>query len=391
MNFAPTPEQAELKRAARRFLATRCASANVRAAMESETGLDEETWSRAARDLGWASIAVPEAYGGAGLAGRGWVELAAVAEETGRAVAPLPLLSTCLATSALLAAGDCAASSAHLPAIARGETLATLAFAEDAHARPLAIETTARSSGGDWVLAGEKRYVVDGHVADLLIVAARAPGTAGEDGVALFAVDGRAPGVTRTRVQTMDKTRPLALVTLRDVRVPDTGRMGDARVLRRALDRAAVFLAAEQLGGAERCLEMATEYAKARIQFDRPIGSFQAIKHKLADMFMAVETARSAATWAASVASTGDDAELAIAAPLAKSYCGEAFFRCAAECVQIHGGIGFTWEHDAHLFLKRARGSLALLGSPAADRERIAASLNLGDFTGSREAGKFEI
>jgi alkylation response protein AidB-like acyl-CoA dehydrogenase len=151
--------------------------------------------------------------------------------------------------------------------------------------------------------------------------------------------------------------------------------MGDARVLRRILDRAAVALAAEALGGAERCLEMATDYAKTRIQFDRPIGSFQAIKHRLADMLVSVETARSAAYWAACVVASDDlrnETELATAAALAKSYCTEAFFRCAAECVQIHGGIGFTWEHDAHLYLKRARASLSLLGSPARDRERIA-------------------
>jgi alkylation response protein AidB-like acyl-CoA dehydrogenase len=209
------------------------------------------------------------------------------------------------------------------------------------------------------------------------MVTARAPRTRGEDGVAIFAVDARSPGVTRERVPTLDPTRPLAVVKLRDVWVPGDARAGDASVLRRALDRAAIVLAAEQLGGAERCLEMATEYAKARVQFDRPIGSFQAVKHKLADMLTAVETARSAASWAASVADSSDDRELAIAAPLAKSYCGEAFFRCAAECVQIHGGIGFTWEHDAHLFLRRARASLTLLGSPAADRERIARSLGL--------------
>jgi alkylation response protein AidB-like acyl-CoA dehydrogenase len=374
MNFAPTPEQTELRRAARRFVATHCTSANVRAAMESEAGFDARAWSRAAKELGWASIAVPEAYGGAGL---GWGELAVVAEETGRAVACLPLLSTCLATSALLAAGDCAAAAAHLPRIARGETMATLAFAENTHADAFAIATTAVQRGGDWVLAGEKRYVLDGHAADVLIVTARAPGTTGEDGVALFAVDACSPGVTRKRTPTMDRTRPLAVVTLSDVRVAGDSKMGDGRAVRRALDRAAIWLAAEQLGGADRCLEMATEYAKARVQFDRPIGSFQAIKHRLADMLMAVETARSAATWAASVAAAEDEGELAIAAPLAKAYCGEAFFRCAAESVQIHGGIGFTWEHDAHLFLKRARGSLTLLGSPARDRERIAAHLGL--------------
>jgi len=192
--------------------------------------------------------------------------------------------------------------------------------------------------------------------------------------VALFVVDARAPGVAREPVETLDPTRRLATVHLRDVRVARAARMGSAVVLRRTIDRAAVALAAEALGGAERCLEMATDYAKTRVQFDRPIGSFQAIKHRLADMLVAVETARSAAYWAACVAASDDD-ELPTAAALAKSYCTEAFFECAAECVQIHGGIGFTWEHDAHLLLKRARGSLALLGSPARDRARIATNL----------------
>jgi alkylation response protein AidB-like acyl-CoA dehydrogenase len=375
MNFSPTPEQTELRRAARRFLTTHCASAQVRTAMVSAHGFDDDAWSRAARELGWTAIAVPEAYGGAGL---GWIEIAAVAEEIGRANACLPFLSTvALATAALLAGGDAAPWAAHLGGIARGETVATLAFAEGTHVDPLEIATTAEERDGGWVLTGEKRYVVDGHAASLLMVSARAPRTRGEEGVALYAVDAGAAGLTRERVSTLDPTRALAVVKLHDVWVPGNARGGDASALRRALDRAAIILAAEQLGGAERCLEMATEYAKARVQFDRPIGSFQAVKHKLADMLMAVETARSAAIWAAAVAASNDDSELAVAASLAKSYCGEAFFRCAAECVQIHGGIGFTWEHDAHLFLKRARTSLTLLGSPDRDRERVAQSLGL--------------
>jgi len=195
-----------------------------------------------------------------------------------------------------------------------------------------------------------------------------------------IAVDATLPGVERERVAALDATRPLAVVGLRDVRVGPDALVGYGPVLRRALDVGAVVLAGETLGGAERCLEMATDYAKARVQFDRPIGSFQAIKHRLADMLTAVETARSAALWAASVAGGGDGPspdELAMAASIAKSYCSEAFFRCAAECLQIHGGIGFTWEHDVHLYLRRARGSLTLLGSAARDRDRVAESLGL--------------
>jgi alkylation response protein AidB-like acyl-CoA dehydrogenase len=372
MHFAFTNEQAELKRGARRFLASHCGSAQVRAAMGSAGGHDVAAW-KSACELGWSALVIPETHGGAGL---GWVELVAVAEETGRSLACLPFLSTvCLGANAVLTAGDEAQQREHLPRIASGESRAALAFAEEASVDPVAITTVARDDAAGYVLSGTKRYVVDGATADLLIVTARSPATSGDDGVALFLVDARAPGVVREPVSTLDPTRRLATVELRDVHVGRGSRMGDARVLRRILDRAAVALAAEALGGAERCLEMATDYAKTRIQFDRPIGSFQAIKHRLADMLVSVETARSAAYWAACVVASDDlrnETELATAAALAKSYCTEAFFRCAAECVQIHGGIGFTWEHDAHLYLKRARASLSLLGSPARDRERIA-------------------
>jgi alkylation response protein AidB-like acyl-CoA dehydrogenase len=371
VNFAFTAEQAELKRSARRFLASHCGS-TLRAAMESGSGQDDAAWKTAC-ELGWPGLVIPETHGGAGLA---WVELVAVAEETGRTLACLPFFSTvCLAVGALLAAGDEAQRAQHLPRIASGEVRAALAFAEETSVDPLSIATVAREDAQGFALSGTKRYVVDGATADLLVVTARAPGTAGEEGVALFAVDARAPGIVREAVPTLDPTRRLSTVVLRDVRVPRGARMGSAGMLRRALDRAAVALAAEALGGAERCLEMATEYAKTRVQFDRPIGSFQAIKHRLADMLVAVETARSAAYWAACVAASDEEHELPTAAALAKSYCTEAFFRCAAECVQIHGGIGFTWEHDAHLYLKRARGSLSLLGSPNADRERIASTV----------------
>ena len=342
MNFGLTPEQAELKRSTRRFLESHCGSARVRAAMETDRAWDEAAWN-VARELGWPA-----------LTGLGWVELAIVAEESGRCLACLPFFSSvCLAANALHAAGD----EGHLRHLESGEIRAALASGDG---------VTARRQGDRYVLSGEIGHVVDGHTADLLVVAARAPE------LSLFVVELAAGDVTRRKEPTLDATRAMATLTLRDVPVPASARIGGAEALQTALHRAAIALAAESLGGAERCLEMATEYAKTRIQFDRPIGAFQAIKHRLADMFVAVETARSAATWAASVAASGDPSELPVAAALAKSYCTEAFFRCAAECIQIHGGIGFTWEHDAHLFLKRARGSLVLLGSSSRDREAIA-------------------
>jgi alkylation response protein AidB-like acyl-CoA dehydrogenase len=374
MRFALSAEQAELKRSARRYCAANWASAQVRAAAEGAKA-DAGAWRHLAGELGWASLVVPERFGGAGLGG---LELAVLAEETGRSLACVPFFSTvCLAENAILAAGDEAQLAEQLPRIASGEVRATLAFAEDTHADPWSVATVAREQGDGYVLSGRKRCVVDGATADRMLVTARAPGTKGDQGLALFAVDARVAGVRVEPVATMDATRPLAHVELKDVRVPLRARMGDAAALRRALDRAAIALACESLGAAERCLEMATEYAKTRVQFDRPIGSFQAIKHKLADLFTTVETARSAAWYAAGVASSGDDAELAVAAPLAKSYCTEALFRCAAENLQIHGGIGFTWEHDAHLYLKRARGSLTLLGAPSRDRERLAGAIGL--------------
>jgi len=375
MRFALSAEQAELKKAARGYLAAQWPSARVRALVEGSREEDPSGWRRLAGELGWASVLVPEAHGGAGL---GWVEATVIAEEIGRTLACVPFFSTaCLAINALLAAGDEAQRAEHLPRIASGQVRATLAFGESAHVDPWTLATTAREEGGGFVLSGTKRHVVDGGAADLLLVTARAPGTTGEHGVALFAVDARAPGVRVERTPAMDATRPLAKITLADVRVGRRAKMGDASAVRRTLDRAAVALASEALGGAERCLEMATDYAKTRVQFDRPIGSFQAIKHRLADLFTTVETARSAARYAAGAADSGDDAELAVAAALAKSYCTEAFFRCAAAGIQIHGGIGFTWEHDAQLYLKRARGSLVLLGGPAVDRERIARTMGL--------------
>jgi len=293
--------------------------------MQSELGHDGALWSRLAGDLGLAGLVIPERLGGAGL---GWVEVAAVSEELGATLAPVPFFSTvCLATSVLLA---CNADDA-LAAIARGET-------------------------GALVLGRASRHVVDGHTADLLVVAT-------DDGV--FVVRGDARGVRRRRIATVDPTRTLAEVHI-DASAP-LERVGD----RADLDLARVALAAEQVGGAQRCLELSVEYAVVRQQFGRPIGSFQAIQHTCADMFVLVESARSAAYHAAWTADH-DPAGLAAAAATAAAYCGDAFHRCAGDTIQVHGGIGFTWEHDAHLYWKRARADRALLGTPSAQRERIA-------------------
>jgi alkylation response protein AidB-like acyl-CoA dehydrogenase len=341
--------------------------------MATDRGYDPDTWRRLGAELGLAALIVPEAHGGAGL---GPVEVAAVMEEMGRALLCAPFFSTvCLAVNAILLAASEAQHAELLPPIAAGEVTATLALTE-ANGRwdARAVEAVAQREGGGYVLNGVKTFVIDGHTADLLLVAARAPGTDGEQGVSLFAVPGDAVGVVRKALPTMDMTRRQAEVRLDHVRVPAASRLGEEGAAwgasQETLDRAAAALSAEQVGGADRCLEMAVEYAKARTQFGRAIGSFQAIKHKCADMLLRTESARSASYYAAWATANGapDRRE---AAAMAKVYCSEAYFFCAGENVQIHGGIGFTWEHDAHLYFKRARASAGMLGGPEAWRERV--------------------
>jgi len=379
VDFAFTAEQQELRAAARDFLADHSSSEAVRRAMASELGFDSEVWKRIGHDLGWTSVHIPEAYGGAGL---GYVELVALLEVMGEALLCAPFLSSvCLAANAILAGASEAQKREWLPAIAAGRTRAALAFDESTrHGEAAVCQATARREGGDFVLAGRKRFVLDGHGAELLVVSARAPGSAGDAGISLFAVSASAPGVERRALPTLDPTRRLAEIELRDVRVPAAARLGEegsgAAALGRALDLGAVALAAEQVGGAQRCLDMAVGHAKQRIQFGRPIGSFQAIKHTCADMMVAVESARSAAYYAGCVAAEGGD-DLTRVASLAKAWCSEAYFRCAADALQVHGGVGFTWEYDVHLHLKRARAGENFLGAPAWHRERVARSLGL--------------
>jgi alkylation response protein AidB-like acyl-CoA dehydrogenase len=379
VNFAFTEEQEELRSTARAFLADHSASEQVRRAMESELGYDPELWKRIAIELGWPAVAIPEAYGGLGL---GAVELTALMEEMGRVLLCAPFFSSvCLAGNALLSAGSEEQKREFLPAIAEGHTLAALAWTGPSGAPGAAgIAATARRQGDEFVLDGVWRFVLDGLGADLLVVAARREGSSGDEGVSLFAVPSDTPGVERRALPTMDSTRRLSELTLRDVRVPASALMGEegegGRPLARALDGAVVALAAEQVGGAQTCLDLSVAYAKERVQFGRAIGSFQAIKHKCADMMVAVEAARSASYYAACVAA--DDAEnLPVAASLAKAACSDAYFRCAAECVQIHGGVGFTWEYDVHLYFKRARSTEVFLGDPAYHRERVARHIGL--------------
>jgi alkylation response protein AidB-like acyl-CoA dehydrogenase len=292
----------------------------------------------------------------------------------GRSLLCAPYFATiALAANAILSSGDDAAKKELLPGIATGDTIATLAFTEEnGRWDEGGITTTATRAGDGWTLDGHKMFVLDGHVANLLVVAARTSA-----GLSLFAVEGTAPGLSRTPLATMDQTRKQARLELAGTPGRLIGADGEASAaLSRTLDLAAVALAAEQVGGAQRCLDMSVEYAKERVQFGRPIGSFQAIKHKCADMLLEVESAKSAAYYAGWAAAESSD-ELPVVASLAKAYCSDAYFHAAAENIQIHGGIGFTWEHDAHLYFKRAKSSELFLGDPTYHRELLAQRIGL--------------
>jgi alkylation response protein AidB-like acyl-CoA dehydrogenase len=381
MKFSFNEEQEALRLTARRFLETHATSRQVRTAAMTAAGYDSEVWQKIGGGLGWTALLIPEAYGGLGAS---FVELTALLEELGRALLPSPFYATvCLATNTLLSAADEEQKRETLGAIAAGKLTATLAHTEPGGGlSPDAILTTARPDGEAYILNGTKAFVVDGHTADLLIVVARLAGSTGSEGIALFLVPGDAEGLKRQRQESLDTTRCLAEVRLAEVRVPRRARLcGEGAtegwaVLQRALDRACIALSAEQVGGAQRCLDMSVEYAKVRVQFGRPIGSFQAIKHKCAEMLLQVEAARSCSYYAGWAAAANSE-ELPLIAPLAKACCSEAYFHCAAENIQIHGGIGFTFEHDAHLYFRRAKSSEIFLGDPAHHREVLAQRMGL--------------
>ena len=371
MNFAFTEEQDELRKTVRAFLEAKSPEAAVREQMETENGFDPAVWGQMGEQMGLQGLHIPEEYGGSGYT---YVELGIVLEEMGRALLCAPFFSSVvLAANTLLHSGDDNANKTHLPGIASGETIATLAFTEPSGKWDEAgITMQATGSGGDFTLSGTKMFVLDGHTAGLILVAARTA-----QGVSLFAVDGSAAGLTRTALSTMDQTRKQAKLEFADTPATLVGVDGDGwKVLSTVLDLAAVGLAAEQVGGAQKVLEMAVDYAKVRVQFGRPIGSFQAIKHKCADMLLEVESAKSAAYYGMWCAAELND-ELPSVASLAKAYCSEAYFHATAENIQIHGGIGFTWEHPAHLYFKRAKSSELLFGDPTYHRELLAQRIGI--------------
>ena len=377
MQFAFTEEQALIQDTARAFCAEHGAPSRLRAAIESPPGYDKATWRAIGEEMGWCGIALPAEVGGSGLGG---VELAILCEQMGRMLLPSPFLATvALAAPAIALAGTAAQREALLPGIAAGRTRATLAIANEDGAPGLdGIGPRLTRSRRGWRLDGAAGFVVHADAADLLVVAARATGSLGADGVSLALVDPEHAGVSIERLTMLDQTRPMSRVRFESVALAAESILGEAGeagpALATALARAQAALAAEQLGGAEASLEIATEHAKARVQFDRPIGSFQAVKHRLADMMVATEAARSAAYYAACAVDELPE-EFEEAAAIAGSWCSETFIDCAAGMIQLLGGVGFTWEHVAHLYFKRARAASTLLGSPPWHRERIAARL----------------
>ncbi|MEU6185825.1 acyl-CoA dehydrogenase family protein [Nocardia sp. NPDC047038] len=366
-----TDEQLELRTVVRKFLTSRSSEAQVRAQMETAEGFDRQVWRELAEQIGVQALAIPEEYGGAGF---GFGELAVVLEEAGRSLLCAPLFSTVvLAANTLLLSGDKEACSRYLPGIAAGETIATVAVIEDSGAwDEERISTSAVAAAEGWRLDGVKRYVLDGAAADLVIVVARGP-----EGTSLFLVEPGAPGLDIQEVATLDRTRRQATITLRDTPATLLGEAGSGwTVVSGVLDIGAAALACEQVGGAGQVLEATVDYLKVREQFGKPIGSFQAIKHRCADMLVELESARSAAYYASYAAATGAS-DLPVAASTAKVYCSKAFYHIAAEGIQLHGGIGFTWEHPAHLYFKRAKGSEILLGTPSHHREVLARRIGL--------------
>ncbi|MGV0851893.1 acyl-CoA dehydrogenase family protein [Mycolicibacterium phlei] len=362
MSTAEQIDHGDLRDAVRDFLAARSPSSAVRTAMDS--GYDERVWRELTADLGLAAIAVPERFGGAGA---GMPELAVVFEEMGAALLCSPFFATvALAIPALLASDDADVIGDLLPGLLDGSATGTLILDGALEVwQPHKVSLTARRDGGGFLISGDAPLVLDGDRADVILAAARTG-----DGLSLFAVPGDAPGLQRTPLTALDRTRRPARLRFADVPARLVGDEGGAtRALTRASDLALVALAAEQTGGAARCLTMAVDYAKNRIQFGRAIGSFQAVKHRCADMLVLVEGARSAAYHAAEV---WDSPELPVAAAVAKLACSEAFLQCALDSMRTHGGIGFTWEHDAHLYVRRAKASQLMFGSPDTHAGRLA-------------------
>jgi alkylation response protein AidB-like acyl-CoA dehydrogenase len=369
MDFDFSSEQKTIRDEARKLLAAECDLRRVRRVLEGESHFDERLW-RIIAEMGWLGAAIPESYGGLGL---GCGTLCVIAEELGRALAPVPVSSSLyLAAEAIAASGDESIMEELMPAIAAGQRIGTFAAAEGI--APISSPARVKARVVDGALSGTKVPVPDGARADFAVVVAQAETVDGTQ-PGLFLVDLTAPGVQRATIDSIDPTRPQARLVFDRAPARPLGRIEDgASVLRRVLDRAAVLIAFEQIGGADAALAMSVEYAKIRHAFGRPIGSFQAIKHKLADMYVRNEVARSNCYYAAWALDSAPD-ELPLAASAARVAASEAYEFAASETIQTHGGIGATWEADMHLFYRRSRLTMLMLDSPSTWRNRLVAEL----------------
>ena len=383
MEFSFTEEQKMIRDTAQAFLAEVSSSNAIRSAMDTEQGFDPQIWQRICEEMYWQAIHIPEEYGGMGL---GYVDLVVMLEQMGRYLLCSPFFSTvCLASNALIVAGTDEQKQQYLTQICEGSLTATLAYtSKNGQWDATAVQGIVTAQGDDYVLNGTYRYVLDGHTAQLLIVAARSEGSEGEQGISVFAIDSDTPGVKRTWLPTMDQTRKQAEIVFDNVRVSSSQLMGEENnawpQLNKVLQLAAIAIAAEQVGGSQQVLDLTVEYTKERVQFGRPIAGFQAVKHQAADMMLRTEVARSAVYYAACVAEEALSGglladELGEAASVAKSYCSEGYFKNAGDALQLHGGVGFTWEYDVHLYFKRAKSSELFLGDAAYHREHVATLL----------------
>jgi alkylation response protein AidB-like acyl-CoA dehydrogenase len=378
MNFGFNEEQELLRSTARKFFENECGSDTVRRLMETPPGMSPELWTKLA-EQGWLGLVYPEAYDGLGL---GLVDLVVLMEEMGRAVVPGPYFSSVLLGGlAIMEAGSDAQKKEWLPRVGAGDKRVTVAWMEpSAQLGPAGVTVPAVEKSGRYTLSGTKLFVHDAHTADAIVVAARTRPGAGAEGVSLFLLPRSTKGLEVTLLPTMDQTRKLCEVTLSDVAVGPDALLGAAGAgwapLARVLDRATVALCAEMCGGAQKVLDMTVEYAKIRQAFGRPIGSYQGVKHRAADMLVDVENSKSITYYAAWALDEGSP-EAPLAVSMAKAYVSDAYRRVSAAGIQLHGGIGFTWEHDLHLYFKRAKSSEFTFGDATHHRERVAQLVNL--------------
>jgi alkylation response protein AidB-like acyl-CoA dehydrogenase len=376
MDFGFNEEQELLRSTARKFLENECASEFVRARMEEPAGVTDDFWKKLA-EQGWLGLIYPEEHGGSGL---GFVDLTVLMEEMGRAVMPGPYFSTVvLGGLAILEAGTAEQKKAWLSKLSQGHAKATLAWTEpNARWDAGGVTVNAKAAGSGFTLSGTKLFVPDAHLADVLVVVARTrEAKTPEEGVSLFLVPKGAKGLDVKLLPTMDQTRKLCEVVLHDVPAELLGaKDGGWAPLQRVVDRATVALCAEMCGGAQKVLDMTVDYAKIRIAFGKPIGSYQGVKHRAADMLVDVENAKSL-TYYAAWAMDERVPEAGLAASMAKAYCSDAYRKVAGAGIQLHGGIGFTWEHDLHLYFKRAKSSEFTFGDATYHRERVAQLISL--------------